>query len=159
MSQEQLPAPTPPEQTNAVIRWLGDFIRQGRLAWRLFWDKRVPFWTKLIPLAALAWVTPIIPPDIIPDALIGLGQLDDIAILLLGLKLFIEVAPSDVVREHLIALGARVSEWRVKGEKKSGPPAVVEGDYVIVETGAEESKEEEEIEIAEGEITGEDEDT
>jgi uncharacterized membrane protein YkvA (DUF1232 family) len=155
MGQEQLPAPVPPEQTNAVIRWLGDVIRQGRLAWRLFWDRRVPFLAKLIPPAALAYI--LFPVDILPDVALGLGQLDDIAVLLIGLKLFIEVAPPDVVREHLIALGARIGEWRVKDEEKSGPPAVVEGDYVIVEAEADETAEEEESDIAEGELADEEE--
>lgn len=155
MDQEQLPAPTPPEQTNAVIRWLGDVIRQARLTWRLFWDKRVPLWTKLIPPAALAYL--VFPLDF-DWAIPVVGYLDDAAVVLIGMKLFIELAPREVVREHLIALGARISEWRVKDQKKSGPPAVVEGDYVIVETATEEVDEEEESEIAEGEITGEDED-
>ena len=148
MSQEQLPSPVPPEQTNAVIRWFGDAIRQVRLAWRLFWDKRVPFLAKLIPPAALAYL--VFPVDIISDPLLGLGQLDDLAVLLLGVKLFIEVAPPDIVREHLAALGARISEWRVSGEEKSGPPAVVEGDYTIVDTEADEI--EEEPEATEGEL-------
>jgi uncharacterized membrane protein YkvA (DUF1232 family) len=151
MNREQLPAPVPPDQTNAIIRWLGDIIRQGRLAWRLFWDKRVPFLAKLIPPAALAYI--LFPADILPDVVLGLGQLDDIAALLIGIKLFIEVAPPDVVREHLIALGARISEWRVSNEGKSGPPAVVEGDYTIVEAKADEI--EEEPETVEGELAGE----
>jgi uncharacterized membrane protein YkvA (DUF1232 family) len=148
MSQEQLPSPGPPEQTNAVIRWFGDAVRQVRLAWRLFWDKRVPWLAKLIPPAAFAYI--VFPVDIISDPLIGLGQLDDLAVLLLGVKLFIEVAPPDVVREHLAALGARISEWRVQGEEISGPPAVVEGDYTIVESEADETEEEPEVE--EGEL-------
>jgi uncharacterized membrane protein YkvA (DUF1232 family) len=154
MSQEQLPSPVPPEQTNAIIRWFGDVVRQGRLAWRLFWDKRVPWLAKLIPPATLAYI--LFPVDIIADPLLGLGQLDDLAVFLLGVKLFIEVAPSDVVREHLKALGARISEWRVQGEEKSGPPAVVEGNYTIIESEADEI--EEEPETIEGELADTDDD-
>ena len=130
MGQEQLPAPMPPEQTNAIIRWLGDVIRQGRLAWRLFWDKRVPFLAKLIPPAALAYV--LFPFDILPDMALGLGQLDDLAALLIGIKLFIEVAPPDVVREHLIALGARINEWRVADESEE-EPEIAEGELADAE--------------------------
>ena len=108
----------------------------------------MPFLAKLIPPAALAYL--VFPVDIISDPLLGLGQLDDLAVLLLGVKLFIEVAPPDIVREHLAALGARISEWRVSGEEKSGPPAVVEGDYTIVDTEADEI--EEEPEATEGEL-------
>jgi hypothetical protein len=118
------------------------------LAWRLFWDKRVPFLAKLIPPAALAYV--LFPVDILPDVALGLGQLDDFAAVLIGLKLFIEVAPPGIVREHLMALGANISEWRVQGEEKSGPPAVVDGDYTIIESEADEV--EVEPEVAEGEV-------
>jgi hypothetical protein len=61
---------------------------------------------------------------------LGLGQLDDLAVLLLGTKLFIELSPPDVVREHLLALGAKIKEWRVV-EEDSEPPQVVEGEYTL----------------------------
>jgi uncharacterized membrane protein YkvA (DUF1232 family) len=148
MSRKQLPAPTPPEQTGSPLGWIADIVRQGRLAWRLFWDGRVPFWTKLIPIVTVAWVAPIIPPDIIPDVVIGLGQLDDLAIFLIGMKLFIELAPTDIVREHLAELGARIQEWRVQeGEKE--PPPMVEGEYEMLEI--EEGEEGEIVEAAEAE--------
>jgi len=65
---------------------------------------------KLIPPAVLLYL--LSPIDLFPDAVLGLGQLDDIAVLMLGIKLFIELCPSEVVREHLRALGARIEEWR-----------------------------------------------
>jgi uncharacterized membrane protein YkvA (DUF1232 family) len=121
MSKNRSPVRVDPEDTSVLVGWLHDFIRQGRLAWRLFWDDRVPLWTKLIPPAALAYV--LFPVDIIPDLLPAAGQLDDIAVLLLGIKLFIEVAPPEVAREHLRALSARVREWHVVEDVE---PAVVE---------------------------------
>ena len=127
----------PREDTNALMEWLQEAMRQARLAWRLFWDQRVPLWTKLIPPAALAYV--ISPIDIIPDVALGLGQLDDIAVMLLGLKLFIELAPPEVVREHLLALGARIKEWRVVGEEGE-PSVVIDGDYEVKEPEALEAK-------------------
>ena len=132
MSDNRHPIPVEPNDTSAILGWLQDAARQGRLAWRLFWDSRVPLWTKLIPPAALAYV--VFPLDIIPDVALGLGQLDDLAVLLLGLKLFIEVSPPDVVREHLRALGARIKEWRVVEEE---PPVVIEGEYQLQEPGEE----------------------
>nr|HID15025.1 DUF1232 domain-containing protein [Anaerolineae bacterium] len=125
MSEDRRPIPIQPDDTNALLAWLQDIVRQARLAWRLFWDRRVPLWTKLIPPAALAYV--LFPIDIIPDVALGLGQLDDIAVLLIGVKLFIELAPPEVVREHLLALGARIQEWRVV-EEEGGPPVVIEGE-------------------------------
>lgn len=129
MSPDQHPVPIQPKDPNALVAWVQDVVRQARLAWRLFWDRRVPWWTKLIPPIALAYV--LFPIDILPDMALGLGQLDDVAILLIGAKLFIELSPPDVVREHLRALGARIQEWRVvEGEaKESEPPLVVEGEY------------------------------
>jgi len=128
MSQKRQIEPLAREDTNALLAWLQEMVRQARLAWRLFWDRRVPLWTKLIPPAALAYV--LSPVDILPDVALGLGQLDDIAVLLIGIKLFIELAPPEVVREHLLALGARIKEWHVvEGESK--PSAVIEGEYKV----------------------------
>lgn len=128
MSEDRRPMPIKPDDTNALLAWIQDVARQARLAWRLFWDRRVPLWTKVIPPVALAYV--LFPFDIIPDVALGLGQLDDAAVLLLGAKLFIELAPPDVVREHLLALGARIREWHVVDEDDK-PPTVIEGQYEI----------------------------
>lgn len=114
------------EEDGAVLAWLKDAVRQVRLAWRLFLDSRVPLWTKIVPPAALAYV--LSPIDILSDVPpMGLNQLDDLAVVLLGVKLFIELAPPDVVREHLEDLGARIEEWRVVDEEGD----VVEGRYEI----------------------------
>jgi uncharacterized membrane protein YkvA (DUF1232 family) len=122
MSKNRSPMKVDSDDTSVLVGWMQDFIRQGRLAWRLFWDDRVPLWTKLIPPAALAYV--LFPVDIIPDLLPAAGQLDDIAVLVLGIKLFIEMAPPEVAREHLRALSARIKEWQVVEDDE---PAVVEG--------------------------------
>jgi uncharacterized membrane protein YkvA (DUF1232 family) len=121
---ESYPLATP-EETNMFISWAKELIRQFRLAWRLFKDRRVPWVLKLIPPAALIYV--LSPIDILPDLSLGLGQLDDIAIVLLSLKLFIELAPPEVVREHLRALGAKIAEWT------SEEPTVVEGEFEVRE--------------------------
>lgn len=140
MSSERLPTrpgderlPAPEEKTNFVISALKELIRQVQLAWRLFFDPRVPWLTKIIPPAALIYI--LSPIDILPDLTLGLGQLDDLAVLLLGIKLFIELAPAEVVREHLIALGAKISEWQTAQEE----PPVIEGEVVPEEDDAEES--------------------
>ncbi len=137
MGKDQYPMPIEPNDTSALLAWVRDTARQARLAWRLFWDKRVPLWTKVIPPAALAYL--LFPVDLIPDVALGLGQLDDAAVLLLGAKLFIELAPPDVVREHLRALGARIKEWRVV-EEDGEPPVVIEGEYRLEAPKAEEAE-------------------
>lgn len=130
MSEDRRPMPLKPNDASALLSWVQDAARQVRLAWRLFWDQRVPMWVKLVPSAALVYV--LSPVDFIPAAILpGLGQLDDLAVLLIGIKLFVELAPPDVVREHLLALGARIKEWRVVDEKDGGPSVVIEGEYEL----------------------------
>ncbi len=112
MTDDRRSMKAPREDNGAVLAWLDDALRQLRLAWRLFVDRRVPLWTKIVPPAVLGYV--LSPVDILPDLPpMGLNQLDDLAVVLLGLKLFIELAPPEVVREHLEDLGARIEAWRV----------------------------------------------
>ena len=40
------------------------------------------------------------PVDFIPDLALGLGQLDDLAIFLVGLRLFIDICPPELVAEY-----------------------------------------------------------
>lgn len=126
MNDDLRPMRHPQDEGSAVLAWLKDVVRQLRLAWRLFLDRRVPLWTKLVPPAAMAYV--LSPIDILSDfPPVGLNQLDDLAVLFLGVKLFIELAPPDVVREHLENLGVRFEEWRVMDDETT----VVEGRYEI----------------------------
>jgi len=78
--------------------FLGEIMKQARLVWRLLTDPEVPMWVKLIPPLAILYI--LSPIDFIPDPVLGLGQLDDLAILLLGLKLFVELCPGGVVQRY-----------------------------------------------------------
>ncbi len=75
-----------------------DVINSFRLAWRLLRDQQVPFATKLVPLGVLAYV--LSPLDFIPDVIVGWGQLDDLAVLLLGIQIFIAIVPRSIVQRH-----------------------------------------------------------
>ena len=67
--------------------------KSATLVWRLFKSPQVPRWLKIIPLiSAFYWLNPI---DFVP--FIGLTPLDDIAAILLGCKLLIELSPQDLV--------------------------------------------------------------
>src|SRR5882762_8540923 len=79
-----------------LIRRLPTYIR---LVWALLRDGRVPAQQKLILVGIGAYV--VLPIDLIPDFVPVLGQLDDLAVVLLGLDLFIRSAPPDIVEEHL----------------------------------------------------------
>lgn len=82
---------------------LYEIWRSLQLVWHLMADPRVPFFPKLIvPLVILYILSPI---DVVPDVLLVLGQLDDIALLFFGTKLFINLCPPDIVLEHRRALG------------------------------------------------------
>lgn len=90
---------------------LAEIIRNARLIWRLLWDSRVSPWPKLlIPGAILYVLSPI---DFLPDLFLGLGQLDDLAMFLLALKLFVELCPRDIVRQHQDDLRSYPGEYHV----------------------------------------------
>jgi uncharacterized membrane protein YkvA (DUF1232 family) len=94
--------------------FMQDVIRRFKLFWRLFKDRRVPLWVKAIPFISLVYL--LVPADLLPDFILGLGQLDDVAVLALGYRLFIGMAPPELVREHLEDLIAQASQWRVIGD-------------------------------------------
>ncbi len=85
-----------------MIRALLD---QLMLTWRLIRDPRVPLWMKAIPVLAVAYV--LSPIDIIPDFIIGLGQLDDLGLIFGAMRLFESVTPDYVVAEHRKELDRR----------------------------------------------------
>jgi len=98
--------------------WLAEVLKQGRLVLRLLGDRRVPIWPKLIIPATIAYI--VWPIDLLMDPMLGLGQLDDVAVLLIGLKLFVELCPTDVVRQHLEQLSS-VVEGTYRVVKEDGP--------------------------------------
>ncbi len=89
---------TNPSQNRRSVGFWVDMLRSFRLAWRLLRDQNVPLITKLIPLGALAYV--LLPIDLVPDAIPVLGQMDDLAILLLGIRVFIAIVPRGIVQQH-----------------------------------------------------------
>ena len=74
------------------------FVTQLTLTWQLMRDPRVPLWTKIIPIFALLYI--VSPFDFMPDVIPGLGQLDDIGILLISMRLMESVSPEMVVTEY-----------------------------------------------------------
>ncbi|MEM7116157.1 MAG: DUF1232 domain-containing protein, partial [Chloroflexota bacterium] len=76
-----------------------DIWQQARLVVALLRDPKVPFYLKFVPFLAIVYL--FVPIDLVPDVLIGLGQLDDVTILLVGSKIFIELSPAHVVAHHL----------------------------------------------------------
>jgi len=117
-----------------VAGFLAEIIRNIKLVWRLLWDPRVPTWVKMIPLGTLVYL--LFPVDLIADPVLGLGQLDDVAVALLGMKLFIYLCPQDVVAEHLRQLSAVRGEYRAVDNPDAlseGSAPVVDADYRVLD--------------------------
>jgi len=80
------------------ISVLTNLFKQLKLVWLLFRDNRVSLLAKLVlPLSLLYLVSPI---DILPDVIVGLGQLDDLSVLLLGMALFVRLCPPGLVDQY-----------------------------------------------------------
>lgn len=68
------------------------------LAWRLLQDRQVAPLLKVIPILALIYV--LVPVDLVPDLIPLGGQLDDVALILIALRVFIKLAPPNVVARY-----------------------------------------------------------
>jgi uncharacterized membrane protein YkvA (DUF1232 family) len=77
---------------------LTNLFKQLRLVWLLLWDDRVSLLAKMVlPLSLIYLVSPI---DIVPDFLVGVGQLDDLSVILLGIALFVKLCPPALVDQY-----------------------------------------------------------
>ena len=109
-----------------------EFVQQMKLVYNLMLDRRVHPMTKLIPLVSLAYV--VLPPDLIPDLIPGLGQMDDLAIVLLGVRFFLELSPEDVVQSHLKQLVQKArGTWNVQDTPPPTEPQKPEADDEVVD--------------------------
>ncbi|MFN8454526.1 MAG: DUF1232 domain-containing protein [Anaerolineae bacterium] len=104
------------EQKPARMDWsknlgfLSGLFNQLRLVWLLMQDGRVPLWAKaIVPLSLLYLISPL---DFIPDLALGLGQLDDLGVILLGISLFIKSCPPNLVEyyQNQLEYGADYSD-------------------------------------------------
>jgi uncharacterized membrane protein YkvA (DUF1232 family) len=83
-------------------RTIRSLIEKLRLAVRLLREPRVPAVLKVLPgLAAVYVLSPV---DFIPDIIPGLGQFDDLAVLVFTLELFIRLCPSPAQLFHREAI-------------------------------------------------------
>ena len=94
LSSTSLPRYLFTERFLQVLRHLPNF---ARLYWRLFRDRRVSILPKALLVLTLVYV--ISPFDVIPDFIPVIGEMDDVAVVLSVLWLFIRLCPPEVVRE------------------------------------------------------------
>jgi uncharacterized membrane protein YkvA (DUF1232 family) len=87
------------------VRLLRVLLRDGRLTWRLVRDPRTPLRAKLILVATVLFV--VSPINWIPNFVPVLGQLEDVALLSLGMELFLRSVPEYLKAEHRRGLGVR----------------------------------------------------
>jgi uncharacterized membrane protein YkvA (DUF1232 family) len=105
---------------------LSDLIRDIVLAWRLMGDPQVSGLLKLLlPVMALVyWISPI-------DLLVGM-PFDDIAVILLATRLFVQMAPPDAVERAMFRSGrGRRSGHSNNSDMDSGP--VIDGQWRVVD--------------------------
>ncbi len=119
-------------QVRESVGVLAQLLRTLQLVWRLLFDPRVPILPKLIVPAALLYV--LSPIDILPDLILGLGQIDDAAIVFFGIQLFLELCPPDIVAEHRRILAGTGNQAATPSEE------VVEGTYRVVSDDASDDK-------------------
>lgn len=80
----------------------------ARLLWALAQDPRVPTSRKaLLGLAGAYIVSPI---DLVPEGLPFVGAIDDVAVLVVAIEVFIEGLPPEIVGEKLAELGMSRTE-------------------------------------------------
>jgi uncharacterized membrane protein YkvA (DUF1232 family) len=72
--------------------------QQVRLIYYLIRDPDVPLYLKLVPLLAVGYL--IFPIDALSDFFPVVGQLDDLTVLLIGAKVFIELVPQHIVARY-----------------------------------------------------------
>jgi uncharacterized membrane protein YkvA (DUF1232 family) len=93
-------------------------IERLRLGWRLLRDPRVPAMPKwLVPAGALIYF--LSPIDLIPDFILGLGQIDDlsvVAVAVMMITLLVRWSPQEIVDEHAVSLGLREDTRRAYAE-------------------------------------------
>lgn len=92
-----LPEPSRPPQTN-LKEYALLFPRLLKLVWNLARDPRVPARSKAVLVLVAGYL--VSPVDLIPEFLVGLGQLDDIVVVAFALDQMLNRVDADIVREH-----------------------------------------------------------
>ena len=77
---------------------LDSVLPSAKLLYRLAVDNRVPARTRMLSLAALAYV--VLPIDLIPDSIPVLGRVDDFGLVAIAMVRLVNDAGPELVREH-----------------------------------------------------------
>jgi len=96
------------------LGFFGLVFEQFRLTWALLMDNRVSLPLKFIPIIGIAYL--LSPIDLVLMLLPLLGLLVDLAVVLMAVTVFNNLAPADVVAEHLTRMRIR-SHIRISHDK------------------------------------------
>ncbi|MCO5184131.1 MAG: hypothetical protein M9941_06425 [Anaerolineae bacterium] len=120
------------EATNKKFNWrdpgfLGEMFGKVRLALYLLRDPEVPFYLKVIPFTAVAyWLFPF---EGVVNPLL-LTPVDDIALFVVSITTFLQLAPPHVVAKYEAKMAGRPNS------AEDVPQAnVVDGEFETIETG------------------------
>jgi uncharacterized membrane protein YkvA (DUF1232 family) len=105
-SVTETPAPTRPRRRHPIARLAGVLARLPRylnLAQGMVRDPSVPAAGKAALAGGIGYV--FSPLDLIPGIIPVLGQLDDLAALLLGLRLALNLSPAETAQAHMDRVG------------------------------------------------------
>lgn len=108
-----------PEQLED-IGFFREVWQQIRLVFYLLKDREVPIYLKIIPFVGILYA--LFPLDVIADFVPVLGQLDDLTLLLIGAKVFIEVAPPQVVARYIAQMRGDATGRIIEGTASDVAP-------------------------------------
>jgi uncharacterized membrane protein YkvA (DUF1232 family) len=91
------------------LPWRARFELAGRLAA----DERMPLSVRAIPALLVLYLA--MPLDIVPDFIPVLGQLDDIAVVIVAVGLFARFAPLRIIEEHIARLESEAGARQASG--------------------------------------------
>lgn len=98
-------------------------VASFKLAIRLVRDPHVPALLKLLPIAGLVYV--VSPLDFVPDIFPIVGQMDDLAIIMMAVEALRRFAPAPVVAHHETA----IAEGRPFSPARSTPPDYIDAEW------------------------------
>lgn len=95
------------------VGFLREVWQQIRLVFYLIRDGEVPIYLKIVPFLGILYT--LFPIDLVADFVPVLGQLDDLTILLIGAKVFIEMAPPQIVARYMAQMRGEAAGIVVEG--------------------------------------------
>lgn len=110
--------------------FLGELWQQIRLVYYLIRDSEVPLYLKILPFVGILYA--LFPLDIVTDVIPVIGQLDDLTILIIGAKVFIEMAPAHVVSKYMAQMrgGPKITVLDGEASDVNAEPLYIEGQVV-----------------------------